>query len=596
MLDLPNRGRRVASGSFVFGSRVVCTSYPLYAASMAVMSRLTWLLQPHPEEQEVGTIALESTLCKSLICLLMVLALAFATRGGLADDSVLDSKIEAIMDSWETPGIAIAVVKDDQLIEARGYGVRELGGNDKVDEQTIFGIGSMSKSFATGSVALVIDDAKATWDDPVVKHLPWFELYDPWVTAHATLRDFASHKLGTDSTFVWGPRTWDRREIVRRARHIKPLIDFRQGFVYANVTMMTLGEVVEAATGLSWEHFVQSRIFNPLGMKRSFTIDSQYVEARHMAPCWVCEPPAGAILGKGALKEGFSNVASPHGYAGGKKVQLHPWRYDSSGPAGSIASTVTDVAQWLRLHINQGVYNGNRIMSEAQMWQIHKPQNAIPGALPNRDNPPAFFAQGFELDSYGFGWWVRQYRGHTYNVHGGGQVGYGTLMAYVPEAKLGVVVMQNLNWRESFAYAVILRTLVDHHLGLPAMDWNAMAHENRDRAVTAADTRDELFQQWIDSAEAPSLALANFAGSYESELLGPFTVTEHAGGLTATFDPLARANLEHLGHNRFLGTFRDPMVWKIGIRFEPDADGSVRRGTLGGLGGINMEYPFVRVE
>jgi CubicO group peptidase (beta-lactamase class C family) len=522
---------------------------------------------------------------------------AGAQEAGYARTHELDSKIEKIMESWNCPGLAVAVVQDDEVVFARGYGVRELGTDDPVDENTIFGIGSMSKSFGTASVGLIVDDGKAGWDDPIVEHLPWFALEDPWVTRHATLRDFASHKLGYDSNFVWIPRTWSRQEVVRRARHLKPIgIDFRAGYFYANVTMMTLGEVVAAESGQNWESFVKERLFEPLGMTRSFTNDPEYVDERQMAPCWVCEPPEGAKVGSAALREGFTDVAVPHGLDADGEMAIRPWRYDQSGPAGSISSTVMDIARWLRFHINRGEIEGKRIMSEDSMFQIHTPQNIVPAQRPDPDNPPNSFAAGFDFNSYGFGWWVSSYRGHVFNVHGGGQVGYGTLMAFVPEAKLGVVVLQNMDWRESYAYVVVLRTLIDHYLALPPMDWNPMAHDTRRGELAAVEAALAQLKVLADEGLEPTLPLAAYAGRYNNDALGEVRVSVEDGALVIQFDPLANADLEHLGHDQFAARFRNPTLWMFGARFGIGLAGQVDTLTLGGLGGLYTEYEFTRVD
>jgi hypothetical protein len=331
-------------------------------------------------------------------------------------------------------------------------------------------------------------------------------------------------------------------------------------------------------------------------MTRSFTNDPAYVDERHMAPCWVCEPPAGAKTGTAALREGVSNVAVPHGLDADNKMAVRPWRYDQSGPAGSVSSTAVDVAQWLRFHINRGEFEGTRIMSEGTMFQIHTPQNIVPAQRHDPDDPPAWSSSEFDFNTYGLGWNVGSYRGRTYNVHGGGQVGFGTLMAFVPEAKLGVVVMQNADWRESYARLVVLRVLIDHYLGLPEMDWNGMAHDARNRQVKALEAGMAQLQVLIERQLEPSLPLAVYLGRYSCDALGEVQLSEKNGRLTIQFDPLANADLEHLGHDRFVARFRNPTRWMFGVRFGIGLAGQVETLTLGGLGGAYTDYEFKRVE
>src|SRR6476661_2931420 len=178
--------------------------------------------------------------------LFLLLVLPLLVHGQSIDQKVaaIDAFANKVMDTWHGPGMAIAIVKDDKVVLAKGYGVRELGKPDKVDENTLFAIASNTKAFTAASLAILVDEGKVRWDDRVTKFLPDFRLYDPWVSSQMTIRDLLSHRSGLDTfsgDLLWYDTTYTTDEIIRRARYLKPVSDFRTRYGYQNLMFITAG-------------------------------------------------------------------------------------------------------------------------------------------------------------------------------------------------------------------------------------------------------------------------------------------------------------------------------------------------------------------
>lgn len=268
----------------------------------------------------------------------------------------IDAYAEKTRADWNVPGMAIAIVKDDKVIFAKGYGARELGKTDRVDENTLFAIASNSKAFTTAALAILADENKINWDDKVIKHLPEFELADAYVTREMTIRDLVSHRSGFDTfsgDLLWYETTYKDDEILKRLRYMKPKTSFRSSYGYQNLMFIAAGKIVERVSGVTWSEFVRTRILTPLGMSRTTT----------------------------TVKDLKDNYSMPHNESGGTLRALHLGNVDGATAAAGLNSSVADVAKWLRLQLRRGKYEGKQIFSEKQSWEMWQQATAIPSTL-----------------------------------------------------------------------------------------------------------------------------------------------------------------------------------------------------------------------
>jgi len=447
------------------------------------------------------------------------------------------------MAQWEIPGMAIAVVKYDSIFYARGFGTAKLGEESPVDEQTLFGIASVSKNMTAASLALLVDEGLLDWDDRVIDHLPWFKLKDPWVTSEVRIRDLLIHRVGVGR--ILGNRLQfmtdqERKDLIYRMRYHEFEQPFRSGYVYSNVMYMVAGEVVAAVSGMSWDEFMNERLFIPAGMETANTSITQISDE--------------------------DNAAWPHQYIDGE-VQTIPRRnWDNAAPAGGINASVHDVAQWLRLQLGEpGVYNGDRIISSQSMREIHRPQIALPIRNP-------YNAQL----SYGLGWQISEYEGRRILSHGGASDGMNSSAAIMPEENLGVIVVTNVF--NTFREAVV-NTIFDAFLGIQERDWNTIYWNNYQMNYeNATEIRNEIHSERIEGTSI-TLERNAYTGIYSDDLYGEVEVLEGGDGLEIRFwgNNDMVADLEHWHYDTFRAIWRNPAQREEFVHFNLGRTGSVNK-------------------
>ncbi|HTI05727.1 MAG TPA: serine hydrolase [Gemmatimonadales bacterium] len=443
-----------------------------------------------------------------------------------------DAYVGRVMQQFAVPGIAIAVVQDGRVVLARGYGVRTLGQPTPVDEHTLFGIASNTKAFTATAIGMLVEAGKLRWDAPVINYLPSFQMYDPFVTRELTIRDLLVHRsglgLGAGDLLWWPPSTYDRKEIVRRLRYIKPATSFRTAYAYDNVLYSVAGEVIEAVSGQKWEDFVASQILARVGMSESNVMHS--------------------AAGRGA------NVATPHASVDGKVRPVTPFVSDNVNPAGGINASATDIAKWLMVQLDSGkLADGTRLFTPRttfELWTIVTPYRV--GRL-----PPELAALQASFAGYGLGFEMRDYRGQKIVSHTGGLPGYVSRITMVPNRRLGIAVFTNQESTEAFQ--AITYRLLDQFLAAPATDWLAIFArlKAQDDSATAAQERTAAAKR--DSTSRPSLPLEKYAGTYRDAWYGDVTITLENGKLVMQFShsPSLTGDLEHFQYDTFIARWRD---------------------------------------
>jgi CubicO group peptidase (beta-lactamase class C family) len=466
-------------------------------------------------------------------CILAVSSSATALHAQRPDIAALDGYIAAAREQWQVPGLAVAIVKDGRTVLARGYGVRDMRDTAAVDEHTLFAIASNTKAFTAAALAMLVDEGRLRWDDRVREHLPWFELYDPYVSSELRIRDLLSHRsgLGTYSgDLLWYGTPYTAEEVVRRARHLPPAGPFRAHYGYSNLMFIAAGEVVRAVGGEAWPEFVARRILQPLGMTRT-------------------------VLSTASLAE-RDNVATPHGTWDGELVPFPWYGWDAMGAAGSIISSASEMAEWLKLQLDGGITaRGDTLFRPQQgraMWTVHTPMAVTPAS---RELYPTTNFRG-----YGLGWSLNDYRGRLLASHGGGYDGMYSRVVLVPAENLGVVILTNSMTGISTAIA---NHVVDAYLGGPEHDWSAVLLA-RERAshVRETERRAAAVRQSVTGTR-PSLPLQAYAGTYGGPMYGDATVTLEDGRLVLRLlpNPDFVADLRHLQHDTFVVEWRRPWPW-----------------------------------
>jgi len=476
----------------------------------------------------------------------LILMLFIGSLSVAAQDAPLqgfDDYVNRAIKDWEVPGLAIAVIKNDKIVFAKGYGVRELGKPSPVDERTLFAIGSSSKAFTAATVAMLVDEGKLKWDDPATKYLPSLQLYDPYATRELTVRDLLSHRVGLErGDLLWYASPYDRSEVLRRIRYLKPSSSMRSRFGYQNVMFLAAGQIIPSITGKDWDDFTRERIFVPLGMTATGTSIKTLANS--------------------------NDVAVPHSKFD-DKVETIAWRnIDNIAPAGSINSNVVDMAQWVRLQLGDGKYQDKQLISSAAIKEMHASQTIIPleGTM-KMLYPEAHFL------NYGLGWFLSDYRGRKLVEHGGAIDGMRALVAMMPEEKMGVVILTNLGGTTlpmPLAYRIF-----DAYLGAQPRDWSAdmlktiktLQEQGKAAALKAESERVK--------GTSTSLAMEKYAGEYQNEMYGDSKIVFENGKLTAQFGPNYTGDLEHWHYDVFRITWRDRTQGKGFVSFRLNRQGKV---------------------
>ncbi len=474
------------------------------------------------------------------------------------DHAAFDAHVEQVRARFEVPGVAVAIVKDGQVLLERGWGVRELDQAGAVDAHTLFAIASNTKAFTAAALSMLADEGALSMDDPVVRHLPWFRMSDPYVTAHMRVADLLTHRsglgLGAGDLLFWPGTDYTTAEVARRLAQVPLRHGFRERYAYDNILYAVATLVVEEVSGQSYAQFLQQRIFDPLGM-------------------------AGTRINADALRPG--DVAAT-GHARADFTRLEPtfaltW-HNASG-AGGIYSSVHDMARWMVAQLDGGAYtdadgNGQRLFSaarHARMWSLQSPMDITEPSV------PALAVARPDFLGYGEGWIVSTYRGHKLAWHTGGWPGMVSRVTLVPALGLGVVVLTNAE--SGAAFNAVTMQALDAFLapGEPT-DWIAAYAEAADKARARAE------DAWASRLRArtprsrPSLPLAAYARTYRDAWYGEVEVEQAGERLRMRFSrtPLLSGELQHWHHDTFLVRWDERTLnGDALVTFELDADGQV---------------------
>ncbi|MCB0623745.1 MAG: serine hydrolase, partial [Saprospiraceae bacterium] len=421
------------------------------------------------------------------------------------------------MKEWNVPGVAIAVVRDSQVVLTKGYGWANVEGKQRVDAGTLFAIGSSSKAFTATGVMQLVDEGKVDLDEPVITYVPNLRLYNDELTNNLTVRDLLCHRSGLPRHDVaWYGSGSTREELIAKMAYLEPNAQLRETWQYQNFMFMAAGYLIEQVTGQSWEAYTQKHLFDPLQMSNSnfSVIDLQKT----------------------------ANRAWPYQEEEGEVKVMEYRNIDAIGPAGSINSNATEMANWLILQLNEGRFQGKQVISGTSLHETHKPQMVMPGDMTTDE---IFYS------SYGLGWMITSYRGHLRVEHGGNIDGFSASVCVMPRDGIGIVVLTNMNG--TALTGVIRNYIVDKMLDLEVHDWNTELLEQRNKAreasLLATEEEEDLARV---NGTAPSHAPADYVGLYRHPGYGQIEVRQKDdGSLEIGLNELGFSDLVHYHYDVF---------------------------------------------
>ncbi|RYY41199.1 MAG: serine hydrolase [Chitinophagaceae bacterium] len=468
---------------------------------------------------------------------------AMAQQPAFITDS-LDAYIARGLKDWDLPGISVVVVKDGQVVLAKGYGVRDVQTGQPVDAHTLFMIASNTKLFTGTALALLEARGKINLNDPVRKYFSDYRLYEPTTTQLVSIRDLLSHRIGT-KTFQGDFTFWNtlltRSEIMKRMRLLKPSQQFRQDYGYCNSCFLTAGQVIPRVTGYTWEDFVRDSIVRPLEMNETRVLSTDI--------------------------EKQPNVASPYTSSFTGVLQRVPYdNWNNLAPAASIVSSVSDLSHWLLFQLDSGKWKGKQVLPWSVL-QKTRDANIVVGSRRSSAFPTHF-------RTYGLGLFATDYNGRQLYWHTGGAGGMVSNVCFVPEERLGIAILtnnDNQNFFEALRYQIL-----DAYLNVP--------YVNRSQQFLPGFRRELAAQvQEIDAWKArvkgnkPALALNEYAGTYQNPLYGNIRIRTSGDSLIIRFlnHEDLEASLHYMDNGEWLMTYNNIEYGIFAIRFE-ELKGKVR--------------------
>jgi CubicO group peptidase (beta-lactamase class C family) len=467
---------------------------------------------------------------RSAILFAVLIALPAPLSAADVDPAAVDRVMADALAAWDVPGAALVVIRGDQVLILKGYGRKNVAKPEPVTPDTLFPLASCTKAFTATLLAMLVDEGKIAWDDPVREHLPGFKLADPHADAMVAIRDLLCHRTGVPGNdLLWYHSPFTVDEVIAKVDRLPLTYPFRAGFDYNSIMFMAAGRAAARRGGQPWEKLVKERIALPLGMKNlRFT---------------TTEIPADA------------DRAAGHQRRGGKVAVMPAYPMLEPNPAGSIHASARDLAEWIKFYLAGGVANGKRLVSEKSLKETTMPQAIIR----LEGNARAMNPDTHQL-SYGLGWVVSDHRGKRVIAHGGQIDGIRVQITLLPEEKLGFALLNNLH--ETRMNQAVTNTLIDRYCGLSPRDWNGFFLKIVADAAAAKKAAIEERNKARKPDTRPSLPLSAYAGEYSQDAYGKLKVIEKDGRLAIEWSTF-KCHLEHFQDDVFRvtdGYFEEKLV------------------------------------
>jgi len=499
----------------------------------------------------------QSRFQRTIVGVLALMACVFTQRSmaQAPSDDYIDDLATRALQQFDTPGIAIGVLKDGELVYSTGHGVRDIRTSGRVDADTIFQIASLTKAFTTAALGILLDDGKLHWDDRVIDYVPEFRMYDAWVTREFTIRDLLTHRsglgLGAGDLLFWPNQESTTADVLNAMRYLKPETSFRTAYAYDNLLYVIAGELVTRVSGMPWADFVEQRIMQPLGMDDCRALPSRVTERE--------------------------NRATPHMLVNGKLETTFFSGGGVTAAAGAVNCNVTGLAKWAAMHLANGALpDGSRLLSEethADLWQAVT-LTSVDSI--HREHSRTHFR------AYALGWGLQDFFGYLQVSHSGGLQGMTTYITFLPEKDLAVIVLTNQFTR---AYRAVADGILSAYVEDEPQDWIEIFGQSDTERYAKADA--EVAEAFANrNAESqPSLPLSAYAGTYTDAWYGDVVVAEEGDGLSMHFtrSKLLLGPLEHFQYDTFIARWLDRSL-------QADAYATFSLGADGRVEAIKMRW------
>jgi CubicO group peptidase (beta-lactamase class C family) len=457
----------------------------------------------YPRSHHTEQIIMNKRSSKIILLLLLILGVNTPVLFSQVTSQDIDDIVARAMDNFTVAGVAVAVVKDGKIVHQKGYGIQSIATKKKVTENTNFGIASNSKAFTTACLAILVEEGKMSWTDKVIHYIPEFKMYNDYVTQNFNIQDLLTHRSGLglgigDLMFFPDGSNFTIDDILGSFQYFEPVSAFRTKFDYDNLLYLVAGEIIKRVSGLTWEQFIEQRIFNPLSMDDSYA-SLTYINDK-------------------------SKVASPHLNKAKKLSLTDPEQWDPTkinGAAGGIYSNVHDLTNWMLVQLNKGKYGANleqQLFTEAsqqEMWKIHTTTEV------NRN--PRYHSH---FSGYGLGWNLTDVNGALVVSHTGGLIGMLSKTMLVPDLNLGIIVLTNTYLDGAGVFSVVTQSLLDKYLGLDDFDWIGTYAKRLNQGASEANAVEAKIWATVAAANTAIIDNKNYTGLYKDPWFGNIEIYE----------------------------------------------------------------------
>lgn len=437
-----------------------------------------------------------------LAVLSVLLSFVIVSTGlGQITSPEVDALVQDAMEKFTVAGVAVGIVKDGEIIHAKGYGVRSIESREKVNKHTCFAIASNSKAFTTTALAILVEEGKISWQDRVISHIPEFRMYNDYVTQNFNIQDLVTHRsglgLGAGDLQKWPSGSdFTISDMLTNFQYFEPVSAFRTKYDYDNILYLVAGELIKRVSGKSWEEFVKERIMDPLNMDNSYTLPPGMIETK--------------------------NLATPHLAENGVLRTIPFYELDPekiNGAAGGVLANAEDLCGWMLLHLNEGKYGANldnqlfTKESQREMWKIHTSIDVKPDP---RYNP--------HFSGYGLGWRLSDLNGNLSVSHTGSLAGMLSKTIMIPDLNLGVVVLTNTYYGGAGVFRAVSQTIVDSYLGLDDIDWTDINLKNSKNNTGYSDSVIAKVWETVETADQNQIRNEDYLGNYKDRWFGKIEI------------------------------------------------------------------------
>ncbi len=496
----------------------------------------------------------------SLLCIPVIVTAQKKTVKVQLNDAQIagtfDTYVQSALQTWKTPGLSVAVVKDGKIVFKKAYGVCELGKPEPYTTTTLSTCASTTKAMTAVCMGILVDEGKVKWTDIVSNILPEFKLSDPYVTSQITVKDLFTHNTGlgnADQLWVLG---YNRSEILQRMHSLPLAYSLRADFIYQNLMYLVAGEVIGKVSGKTWDEFIQERLFTPLGMTHTYP---DYAKA-----------PATAQTGL-HFKDNDTIKLSRYTHS------------DNIDPAGGVWSCADDMSKWMQFLLDSTGINGKRLLKPETFAALFKPQSIVSES----EFYPTKTITKPHWTTYGLGWFQQDYRGQMVQFHTGSLDGLVAILGMIPEQHCAIYVFGNLDHSE-IRHALMFKAFDLWCFNDPSNDWSKDFYKMYTALSDSAKAREKDNDSKRVAGTNPSLPLEMYAGKFVNESFGNAEVIIENGVLLVKLPNSYTMKLSHWNYDTFRGEFNNWWFGKTNIQFLLTANGTVS--------GLSMDGTSYRKE